>query len=183
MTPSALRSALARWSFNARCCLTKGVLYTARCSPDHGFSEFLHLLLPSIFLTCVVRAAVQSEARARARAVAGRLGGNSHVHRTGEVAGLSEAPARGLLGARVRSAGPSGCGTHRGTTTPTVHRGASPLGSSGRSGRPGFGLGMERLWGQVGEGLFSGLGLEEMTVPGSSLLKDAERVVLCTLVG
>lgn len=106
LTRPALRSALARLSFNARCCLTKGVLYTARCSPDHGFSEFLHLLLPSIFLPCLVRAAVQSEARARAGAVAGRLGGNSHVRRTGEAAGLSEAPTRGLLGAGVPSAGP-----------------------------------------------------------------------------
>lgn len=141
LTLFALRSALARLSFNARCCLTKGVLYTARCSTDHGFSEFLHLLLPSIFLTCVVRAAVQSEAGARAGAVAGRLGGNSHVHRTGEAAGLSEAPARGLLGARVRSAGPSGCKTHRGTTTPTVHRGASPLGSSGQFWAPRLRLG------------------------------------------
>lgn len=103
-------------------------LYTIRCSPGHGFSEFLHLLLSSIFLPCLVRASVQSEARARAGAVAGRLGGNSHVHRTGEVTGLGEAPARGLLGVGVPFAGQPALGTCRRTTVPTEHRGDPPFG-------------------------------------------------------
>lgn len=42
-----------------------------------------------------------------------------------------------------------------------------------------LGWGMKRLWGQVGEGSFSGLDLEGRTVPGSSLPKEAERIVFC----
>lgn len=137
---------------------------------DHGFSEFLHLLLPSIFLPCLVRATVQSEARARAGAVAGRLGGNSHVHRTGEVAGPGEASARGLLGVGVPLLGLPGCETYRRTTTPTVHRGASPLRSSGH---PGSNWRVERLWGKVGEGSLSDLAWRRGQPQG------AERIVFC----
>lgn len=147
-------------------------LYTIRCSPGHGFSEFLHLLLSSIFLPCLVRASVQSEARARAGAVAGRLGGNSHVHRTGEVTGLGEAPARGLLGVGVPFAGQPALGTCRRTTVPTEHRGDPPLGSSGR---PGFGWEVERLWG----GVVARVGVEEGTELGFPLPERAERIVFC----
>lgn len=147
-----------------------GVLYTARCSPDHGFSEFLHLLLPSIFLPCLVRTAVQSEARARAGAVAGRLGGNSHVHRTGEVAGLGEAPARGLLGAAVSSAWPPGCGTRRGTTPPTVHRGAL----SGMLWAPRLGLQSAAFVGPGWGGVFGRVELGGEDAPGCSLPEIGE---------
>lgn len=59
--------------------------------------------------------------------------------------GLGEAPARGLLGVGVPSSGPPVCGTYRGTTIPTVQRGASLLGLWA----PGLVCGVERLWGGV----------------------------------
>lgn len=154
-----------------------GVLYTARFSSDHGFSEFLHLLLPSIFLPCLVRTAVQSEARARAGAVAGRLGGNSHVHRTGEVAGLGEAPARGLLGAAVPSAGLPGCETRRGTTPPTVHRGAL----SGTLRAPRLGLPSAAFVGPCWGGVVVRVELGREDGSGSSVPQRAERT--CSVPG
>lgn len=87
--------------------------------------------------------------------------------------GLGEAPARGLLGVGVPSAGPPVCGTYRGTTVPRVQRGASLLGSSGRQGLV---WGVKRLWGGVVVRIGLG-GKDSPWVP--SALGSGENHVLC----